>query len=124
MTNWARWKSGVSIGVAVSSAFDLEARGRREAASIPLLNGEASDVDSAVDALPRELHDVVIEHWLKKGTVEKHARSCRCGVTTYYQRLSHAHERIRALMRGKRDQAERARALYRARGSLVKTPAE
>lgn len=122
MTNWALWKSGASIRMAVTAAWGLEAKGRREAASVPLLNGEAADVDSAVDALPPELHDVIVEHWLKKGTAEKHARSCRCEIRTYYRRLEHAHERIRALMRAKRDQAERARQIYRSRSgeALVK----
>ena len=128
MQNWAQWRSGASISVAVSSAFDLEARGRREAVSVPLLNGEAVDVDSAVEALPTDLHVVVIEHWLKKGTAEKHARECGCGLTTYWKRLGHGHERIRALMRAKRTEAERTRAAYRAHhrnhseGSLAAPP--
>ncbi len=117
MTNWALWKSGASISCAVTAAWGLEAKGRREATSIPLLNGEASDVDHAVESLPPELQDVVKEHWLKKGTVEKHARSCRCSVPTYYRRLSHAHERVRALMRAKKDQAARAREMYRLHGT-------
>jgi hypothetical protein len=136
MHNWAAWKSGSSISVAVSSAFALEARGRREAVSMPLINGEASDVDQAVDALPADLHQVVVVHWLDQladrqgrarkargATFEQRARSCGCTVPTYYRRLEAAHERIHALMRAKRDQAERARELYRTRGagSLVKT---
>jgi DNA-directed RNA polymerase specialized sigma24 family protein len=114
MQNWAQWKSGASISVAVSSAFNLEARGRREAVSVPLLNGEASDVDAAVDALPADLRAVVTEHWLAKGTAEKHAKVCGCEIRTYYRRLDHAHERIRALMRAKRTEAERTRTAYRA----------
>jgi hypothetical protein len=123
MENWARWKSGVSISVAVSR-WGLEARGRRDVSSIPLLNGEAADVDSAVDALPPELRQAVVEYWLKKGTAEKHARACRCELRTFYRRLDHAHERIRALLRAKRDQAERARRDYLALrgGALVKRP--
>ena len=137
MNNWAHWKAGVSISVAVSSAFNLEARGRREAVSVPLLNGEAADVDAAVDALPRELHQVVVMHWLgettdhrgkprkmRAATIEQRAQACSCAVATYYRRLEHAHARIRALMRGKRAQAERARELYRAKGIVDKPHAD
>lgn len=79
MTNWARWKSGVSMSVAISGAYDLEARGRREAGSVPLLNGEASDVDAAVSSLPAELYDVVTIHWLgqKRDQVRKSAVQVR-----------------------------------------------
>lgn len=122
MTNWARWKSGAGVTMPTSSAFDLEARGRREGASTPLLNGEAVDVDAAVDALPAELRQVVYVHWLqqipdKRGRVRgwrnantrQRARACGCSEPTYYRRLRHAHERIRALMRAKRTEAERRR---------------
>ena len=130
MTNWARWKSGAGISVATSSAFNLEARGRREATSIPLLNGEASDVDHAVDALPPDLHKVIAVHWLdefidRRGKTrraqhaneQQRARACGCAPSTYWTRLKHAHERIRAVMRAKRQQAERARELYRKKNT-------
>lgn len=109
MLNWAQWKSGASISVAVSQAWRLEARGRRADAAIPLLNGEAAEVDAAVDALPSELHQAVVEYWCKRGNVEKKARACHCSVATFYRRLAEAHSRIRALMQARRDQAARVR---------------
>lgn len=126
MTNWVRWKSGAPIGVALSAAYALEAQGRREGTSIPLLNGEASDVDDAVSSLPRELYVAILIHWLrarqepggklvpvKAATVEQRARACGCSERTYFRRLEHAHERVRALMRAKRREGERRRAEYR-----------
>jgi hypothetical protein len=87
MTNWARWKTGAPIGLAVSGAYELEARGRREETSIPLLNGEAIDVDKAVDLLPKQVSLVVAEYWLRKGTVGRSCR-CRCSSKTFYLRLA------------------------------------
>lgn len=168
MQNWARWKSGAPIGVAISGAYDLEAPGRRDVGSMPLLNGEAADVDQAVSALPPELYDVITVHWLGKrrdrmsratqqrtlpggkayvlrhklneadeqlaakvqgrsvekvahaplervrtSTIQQRARACGCSERMYFYRLSHAHERIRALMRAKRNEAERRRDQYR-----------
>lgn len=109
MTNWARWKTGAPIGLAVSGAYELEARGRREEASIPLLNGEASDVDQAIDLLPEPLRLVVAEYWLRKGTIREKLRRCRCGSETFYRRLHHSHDRIRAHLRSLRDRGLRAR---------------
>lgn len=94
MRNWARWRLGVPIGLAVSGAYDLEAPGRREETSIPLLNGEAMDVDKAVDELPEDLKAVVKEYWLRNGTVTQKAKACRCAIATFYRRLHQAHQRV------------------------------
>lgn len=131
MTNWARWKSGASVGAAMSSAYDLEARGRRELVSTPLLNGEAAEVDAAVVALPSELYDVITVRWLGKirprlsrvntlhshggdplervraSTAREQAAACRLPLRSYYRRLAHAHARIRALMHARRNDAAR-----------------
>lgn len=117
MRNWARWRSGVPIGLAVSGAYDLEAPGRREETPIPLLNGEAVDVEEGVQALPTELKLVVYVHWLDrdlqekwiggKATTDRRARRCRCAVATYYRRLGHAHARIHLHLDHLRDRRRR-----------------
>lgn len=125
MLNWAQWRDGgaQADGISMTNAYDLAPRGRRDPKATTLLNGEAIDVEAAVNALPPDLYSVVIEYWTKKGNTEKHARACRCAVATFYRRLDHAHERIRALMQAKRDQAERSKRNYhRLRsGNLVDT---
>lgn len=99
MTNWARWKvGGASIELAMSSAYDLEARGRREAVSVPLMNGEALDVDRAVHDLPGELVLVVEQHWLKRGSVGRKAKRCGCAISTFYRRLEDAHYRVQVYL--------------------------
>lgn len=142
MTNWALWKvsggdtaAGVGGSGIISSAYNLEARGRRAAVAIPLINGDAVIVDQAVRALPAELRQVINVHWLqqiedKRGRLrpwphantEQRARACGCQVRTYWRRLGHAHERIRALMRAKKVQAAESARLYRASLKPSETP--
>lgn len=123
MRNWSRWKSGVPIGLAVSSAYELEARGRREEVSIPLLNGEAMEVDRAVEALPGELKDVIRRHWLQAGgTIRQRAKACRCAVATYYRRLHQAHQRIRATIHLRRERGRRIAGARANREPFTKPP--
>lgn len=97
MTNWAMWKySGGSIGLAMSGAYALEARGRREEVSMPIIDGEALDVDQAIEQLNDPLKLVLAEYWLRTGTIMKKVRSCRCAVATFYRRLDYSHSRIHA----------------------------
>lgn len=109
MTNWARWKTGAPIGLAVSSAYELEARGRREEMSIPLLNGEALDVDQGVDLLPKQVSLVVAEYWLRQGTIRQKLHRCRCSSKTFYLRLRQAHQRIHAHLRALRSRLRKGK---------------
>lgn len=115
MLNWARWRSGVLIGLPISGAYDLEAPGLREEVSMPLLNGEAMDVDEAVKQLHHELHAVLCEYWLRNGSATQKARKCRCAVGTFYRRLEHAHSRIRIHMDSVRERSRKKGEAYRAR---------
>lgn len=115
MLNWARWRSGTLIGTPISGAYDLEAPGRREEASIPLLNGEAVDVEEAVRQLPHELHAVVCEYWLYSGSAGKKAKKCRCALRTFWLRLERAHSRIRIHLDSVRERARKIGEAYRNR---------
>lgn len=77
---------------------------------MPLINGEAVDVDGAVDALPGELRVVVIQFWTKSGTVHEKARRAGCHVDTLYRRLEDAHHRIRSHLAALREAGRRRRA--------------
>lgn len=125
MENWARWKSGAGVAAPVSQAWTLEAKGTRSGTPTPLLNGEAADVDAAVDALPEHLRLVVNVHWRdivpdlkgrareqRGATMALRAKACRCSVRSYYRWLDQAHARVLALMAARRVEAERARASY------------
>ena len=113
MNNWARWRSGGGVSVAVTAAYDLEARGRREEVSMPLINGEAVDVDAAVEALPAELKQIVVEFWTKAGTIRNKANRCGSSVEPFYRKLEDAHYRIRTFLANRRQQAEQTRRAYR-----------
>ena len=117
MRNWARWKTGAPIGVSSSSAYELEGRGRREEVSIPLLNGEAIDVDKAVHDLPGWLHEAVWQYWIRGGSVEEKARRCHCAVKTLYRRLDEAHGRIHVCLDARRQAIRRVAAVDTAAGA-------
>lgn len=113
MNNWARWRDGGGVSCSVTAAYDLEARGRREEVSMPLINGEAVDVDAAVEDLQPQLKQVVIEFWTKPGTVRNKANRCGSAVDAFYRKLEDAHYRIRAFMSDRRAQSELRRKAYR-----------
>lgn len=133
LSNWVRWKlGGASISLAMSLQ-GLPSRGTRSETPVPLINGEAVDVDSAVEALPGPLRLVVHVHWLHelpdrqgrprrapRAPTDQRARACRCSVRTYFRRLRHAHDRIVALMRAKKVEAARRRQQYVTRAIIAK----
>jgi len=102
MQNWARWRSGVSVSVGVSSAYQLEARGRRSETPMPLINGDAVLVDQAVEALPDGLKIVLIEYWVRGGRNEQKLKRCRCTERTFYRRLEDGNTRVRREVEARR----------------------
>lgn len=114
MLNWAAWKlGGGSFFPPVTSAYDLEARGRHEETSVELINGEAIDVERGMATLADELKLVVAEYWLRRGTVRQKLKSCRCSSRTFYRRLDQAHRQIHeyiGALRGRREALELSRA--------------
>ena len=95
MTSWAMWRTGGSThGMAVSTAFS-EARDSYDT-PMPLINGEALEVDQAVHAMRPELQRVVIQFWCKRGTVAERAARAGCGMRTFYDRLDQAHAAVHA----------------------------
>lgn len=109
MLNWAQWRSGASISVAISGAYDAALKDTYDT-PMPLLNGEALEVNQAVERLEAHQSEAVIEFWCFSGNADEHAR--RLGVTkvTLYRRLDHAHRFIHAFRREQQARAERARA--------------
>jgi len=115
MNNWARWRDGGGLSTPITAAYGLEARGRREEVSIPLINGEAVDVDAAVEDLPEPLKHVVVEFWCKPGTVRNKANRCGSAVDTFYRKLEDAHYRIRTFMGNRKRQADLTREAFKRR---------
>lgn len=123
MENWARWRivGGGLDGMPLSGAYALEAPGRREEVSIPLLNGEAIDVDHVVRELLPELKTVVHEYWCRVGGDAVKARKCGCSLSTFRRRLDEAHSRIRVCLDEKHARNRRTAEALRTR-CLIRSP--
>lgn len=109
MQNWALWRSGSLTGVPSSGAYELEGRGSRAELPMPLINGDAVEIDQAVGQLDAPLKLAVEEYWLRAGSIEEKARRCGCEARTLYRRLDRAHAGIHANRRAKREASERQR---------------
>jgi DNA-directed RNA polymerase specialized sigma24 family protein len=108
MTNWSIWRSGASISLAASTAYDPALHESNYDECYPLMNGDAVDVEEAVLQLPPELRNVVEAYWVGRGSNEQKARSCKCAIRTYWRRLDHAHVRIQQHLSVRRARHRRA----------------
>ena len=109
MLNWAQWRHGGSIRMAMSGAYDGMPRDPWDQ-PIPLMNGEAVDVQGAVDRLEQHQRVATEEFWLRTGNARDKARRCGCAnERTLYRRLEQAHAFIRAYLNELRARAERTR---------------
>lgn len=119
MQNWARWKSGAGVAMAVSSAYNLEATGAWGETPMPLIDGDAIMVDAAVESLPDGLKVVLIEYWVRGGLIDQKVRRCRCTRRTFYRRLDDANRKVVQLVQERRRSYGRARV---ARGEPAPQP--
>lgn len=91
LRNWARWV--VSSRADLHSAFplaEIQGRGRRAEASIPVINGEAVEMDSIIEGLPVRYVEVIRVWYVEEFPPEAAARRCRCCPQTIYNRLETA----------------------------------
>lgn len=110
MENWARWRAGCSMAIAVSSAYSQQAKDAYDT-PLPLMNGDAVEVNQAVDRLEAHLQRAVTEFWCWSGVNQDKALRAGCGsVATLYRRLDQAHAFIHAY----RHELRRASARMRA----------
>lgn len=94
LDNWARWLFGgtVQSQVAISSIYRIGPRPPRYGNTMPMINGEAIDVDKAIRRLPRRYQqtlEVEMQDWLFP-TKELKARRCGVCVRTYQTRIEDA----------------------------------
>lgn len=111
MLNWAAWRCGSIGSVATSGAYSLEGRGRHEETSIPLINGEAVEVDQAVSDLAPDLKLAVEEYWTRTGVIADKAKRCSCTTMTLYRRLDRAHAAINSFRQQQRARLKPAASL-------------
>lgn len=67
LRNWARWFSGSSDAYARTSAYDDCQGGGWGDGGVPILSGEAQDVDAALHAIDQRYRRAVMMFWLHEG---------------------------------------------------------
>lgn len=118
MNNWAQWRAGASVGLAMSGAYDAAIRDTFDT-PMPLLNGEALEVNQAVERLEAPLATAVTEYWCYSGNAVEKARRCGCALATLYRRLDQAHAGVHAYRRELLARVERMRkALSRSHSQI------
>jgi hypothetical protein len=111
LKNWARWV--VSDKSALHSSFPTEKRvegPRPYDAPIPIINGEAVEMDAIVEALPVRYAEVIRVWYVQELDPVVAARRCR--IQTVYNRLEEAWALIRRERSARRDAAARTGAHY------------
>lgn len=107
MENWARWRAGCGIALAVSGAYSQQAKDAYDT-PLPLMNGDAVEVNQAVDRLELHLQKAVIEYWCWSGSFQEKVLRSGCGSErTMYRRLDQAHAFVHAFRREQRRASER-----------------
>lgn len=97
LENWARWKVSGGWGGAntISSLYHLGPRSPRSGNVIPILNGEAEDMDRIIEGLADvRLKRAIVIQYQWGGAQETKARRCGCCVNTFKDRLDKAKQMI------------------------------
>lgn len=115
LRNWALWRIDPDSRIATScNPLYLQGpRGPRGGVVMPVLNGEALDMDAIITALPGRYYEVIRVHYLWNMTPHVAARRCRCCVQTYYNRLERAWDLIAQARRDKHQAALRIAEAHR-----------
>lgn len=109
MLNWAQWRTGASVSMAMSGCYTGMAAGDSYDTPMPLLNGEAIEVNQAVERLEPHQGKAVTEFWCYSGNPYEKAARLGCSPAAMYRRLEQAHAFVHAYRRELRAKAERAR---------------
>lgn len=112
LENWARWKvsGGWNGAGSISSLYDMGPRSPRSGNVIPILNGEAEDMDRIIEGLEDvRLKRVIVIQYQWGGAQETKARRCGCCVNTFKARLEKAQQMI---LSEKYRRADSARKIY------------
>ena len=120
LLNWARWRAGAGMGGLGYSGVDLTDDGGRDGyreAVVPTMNCEASETETAVQALVPELRAAVEMFYLRGGGHKDKARRLGLSAAGMYARIETAHARLQvwladhhARRRAERERVERLQA--------------
>lgn len=121
--NWAMWRCGGALlglmcSADISGVYTPEDRYRE--ATVPILAGEASDVDDIVNTLQQPIKEALYAYYLyinpmgkripSHYTAQQVARELGCGATTYYDRLTKGRKAVGDELSWKRRRMEQVRA--------------
>lgn len=118
LRNWARWV--VSGGSTLCSGFplaELASHGTRSEAPIPIMNGEAVELDiiiGSADLVPVRYAEVLRVHYVWEFEPPAAARRCRCCIKTYYNRLEKAWDLVHSGRQARHRAAAAVAESYRA----------
>ena len=116
MRNWARWSAGSSMGYAQSSAYDGVIGDGWDGSGIPLLEGEAKDVQAAMGAIDRRYSHAVRLFWEREGeSLPRLARRCRLEMDyrTFQTWVMRGHDLLKVEMHRRRAQMDRTAHMNR-----------
>jgi len=93
LTNWAMWLAGGSrTDSSPYPAYNLAPRPPRYGNVMPVLTGEAEDVDHVIGELPIRYQQPLRMHYCWPGRSDRSkAKSCSCSLNTYKSRLNESH---------------------------------
>ena len=99
MRNWVRAKSG-GVGFAVSGAYSGIAPDSYDGPSIPILMGEAADVDRALERVPLRERAAVMVFWQFEGrSLPWFGRRLNLDYRTAQARIMKGHELVQCELR-------------------------
>ncbi len=93
LNNWAMWMAGDRVSASSPfPAYNLALPGPRAGNVMPVLNGEAEDVDTVICTLPVRFQQPLRMHYCWPGRADRSkAKSCNCCLNTYKTRVDDAH---------------------------------
>lgn len=96
LENWAKWKAGDGYGGAMSCSplYDMGPRAPRYGNVMPILNGEAEDIDKIINSLDERLKRAISIQYLWGDTQQQKAKRCGCCLNTFKARLDKAKQMI------------------------------
>ena len=125
LQNWARWTAdaGPYSTARISIVYSGGARGRRAEPSMPLISGEAVELDMLIGRLSTSHRDALRAHYARRGPAGQWlgtlsemavAQALGCARSTLHERLASARKRLVVELADRRRTMAQARQQFEA----------